>query len=186
MGVCDPGVLAADGRLFCVRLSRLVHRAASARLHLRQGGRHVGFRPAGFGSRARRLGGWIGRPVQSREIAHLGLARQPISQEGHAGAALCTASASIRDVSRSAIVIALGAGICRLARLSVARHRAADQRTRRLHVRPDAPVDAVGHRLLQPPAGQLSRRLGRRPDLRHAGRLRPDVVDLGQPRVSRN
>jgi MFS family permease len=100
----------------------------------------------------------------------------------YAGAALCTASAGIRDVSRAAIVVAVGAGIRRVARLPMARHSAADQRARRLHVQPDTSVDAVGHRVLQPPAGQLLWRLGRRPDLRPAGRLRADVVDLGRAR----
>src|SRR5215471_492892 len=131
------------------------------------------------------LGGWAGRPVQSCRVAHLGMARRPICEEEHACAALCAASPGIRDVPHPPIVMALGAGICRLARLSVARHRAADQRARRLHVRPDAFVDAVGHRVLRPPAGQLLRRLGRRPDLRPARRLRPDVMDLGRARCIR-
>ena len=48
-GVRDAGVLAADGRPLRLHLSRNVHRAAFARLHPRQGGRHVGFWPAGLG-----------------------------------------------------------------------------------------------------------------------------------------
>ena len=54
-GVRDAGVLAADGGPLRLHLSRNVHRAAFARLHPRQGGRHVGFgRPAS----ALELGGW--------------------------------------------------------------------------------------------------------------------------------
>src|SRR5208282_6887980 len=48
-----------------------------------------------------------------------------------------------------------------LSRLSLTRHRSADQRPCRLHVRADAYVDAVGHRVLRPSVRQLPGRLGR-------------------------
>src|SRR5262249_27576988 len=56
---------------------------------------------------------------------------------------------------------------------------------RRLHVRCNAHVDAVGHRVFQPPAWELLGWLGCRPALRHSGQLRSDVVDLSRTRCIR-
>ena len=47
-------------------------------------------------ARARRLGDRPRRPVQHRRLAALGLARRPISEEGHAGAALRPARGRLR------------------------------------------------------------------------------------------
>src|ERR1700750_1378508 len=96
---------------------------------------------------------WAGRP------------RAPISEKGHAGVALRVALAGLCDVSRIAAVLAIGDAVRRLAWLSVAGDGAAEQRPRRIHVRADAHVDAVGHRVLQPSGWKLSRRLGGRPTL---------------------
>ena len=79
--------------------------------------------------------GWLGSRYPKKDMLAL---------------ALRVALARLRDVSRFAAVMALGAALRSLARVSVARHRSADQRPRRIHVRPDAHVDAVGHRVLQP------------------------------------
>src|SRR5262245_41137127 len=76
----------------------------------------------------------------------------------------------------------LGVAVLGFARVPLARHRSADERARRLHVRRNAHVDAMGHRVLQPPARQFPGRLGCRPALRHSGQLRSDVVDLGRAR----
>ena len=73
----------------------------------------------------------FGRPVSALEL-------------GGWAVGLGIAGTDIRDVSCAAIVVAVGAGIRRVARLPMARHSAADQRARRLHVRPDAPVDVWG------------------------------------------
>ena len=68
-GIPDARLLAAHHRFLRVRLPRDIHRAASALVHLRPGGRHVVLRHAGFGARTRRLGHRPRRPVQHRRLA---------------------------------------------------------------------------------------------------------------------
>src|SRR5207247_10147490 len=104
-------------------------------------------------------------------------ARQPLSETRHAGAALWTARARLHDVFGSAAVLGLGAGFRGIARISLARHRAADRWTGRLHVRSNAYVDAVGDRVLQQSPWELPRRLVGRPNMRAPGRVRSDAVD---------
>ena len=79
-----------------------------------------------FAAGAGRLGDRPGRPVQYRRRADLGLARRPVSEKGHAGAALCAAGGGVRRVSDLAAVLGFGAAVRGLARVSVARHGAAD------------------------------------------------------------
>ena len=81
-------LLATDHWVLRVRFSRDIYRIASPLVHFRQGGRHVVLWHADFGPRARRLGHRPCRPVQHRRLFDLGLAREPISEKGHAGVAL--------------------------------------------------------------------------------------------------
>src|SRR5262245_9734153 len=72
----------------------------------------------------------------------------------------------------------LRAAVLGFPRIPLAWHCSAYEWARRLHVRADAHVDALGHRVSQSSAREFPGRLGRRPALRHPGQLRSDVVDL--------
>ena len=137
-----------------------------------------------FAAGTGRLGDRPGRAVQHRRRADLGLARRPVSEKGHAGAALCVAGGGVHRVSGAAAVLGVGAAVRRLARVSVARHGAAD-------------IGLVGYMFGPTHMAMLwgivffSHQLGsffggwgagRLYDVQ--GQLRRDVVDLGRARRS--
>src|SRR5262249_27949552 len=125
-GIPDAWFLAAYHRFLRVRFPCGIYRIASPFVHFRQGSRHVVLWQADFGSRARRLGHRLCRPVQHPWLFDLGLARERISEKGHAGTALRLARAGIRDVSRFASVMDLSATVLGFARVPLAWHRSAD------------------------------------------------------------
>src|SRR6266446_1365748 len=100
------------------------------------------------------------RSLQHRRIVALGMAWRAPSTERHVSAALCVACPGVRAVSCSAAVLDIRAALCRVARVSLARNRSADQWIGRLHVWPSAHVDAMGDRLLQPSIREFPGRLG--------------------------
>ena len=155
-GISNPGLLAAHNRLFRLRLSCSIHRAASSVLHFRPRGEPVTVRASGFRSRARWLGDRTRRFVQHLWLAPLGMAGRAACAQGHAGAALCSARARLPAVPGSAADLVFRACLRGIAGLSVARNCSAHQRIGRLHVRAGARINAVGDRVLQPPARGVS------------------------------
>src|SRR6516162_2388488 len=67
------------------------------------------------------------RSLQHRRIVALGMVWRAPSTERHVSAALCVACPGVRAVSCSAAVLDIRAALCRVARVSLARNRSADQ-----------------------------------------------------------